>query len=115
MITYSLMFTHTNLIRCIDSYFLSPANITSEMVPKWLHLELRLLAAGLVSAWVRLTQRETRPGPGLGREGVESHGQDTLGPCLGLLIWRILHDCGGLCDGRCSYSRQTNQVFMLDR
>ena len=77
MITYSLKFTLTNLIGCIDSYFLSRANITSEMVPKWLHLELRLLAAGLVSAWVRPTRRETRPGPRLGEERLESHGQDT--------------------------------------
>ena len=74
MITYSLKFTLTNLIGCIDSYFLSRANITSEMVPKWLHLELRLLAAGLVSAWVRPTRSKTRPGPRL-----ESHDQDTLG------------------------------------
>ena len=66
MITYSLKFTLTNLIGCIDSYFLSRANITSEMVPKWLHLELRLLAAGLVSAWVRPTRRETRPRPRIG-------------------------------------------------
>ena len=72
MITYSLKFTLTNLIGCIDSYFLSRANITGEMVPKWLHLELRLLAAGLVSAWVRPTRRETRP-------RLESHDQDTLG------------------------------------
>ena len=81
MITYLFKFTLTNLIGCIDSYFLSRANITSEMVPKWLHLELRLLAAGLVSAWVRPTRRETRPGPRLGEERleIESHGQDTLG------------------------------------
>ena len=81
MITYSLKFTLTNLIGCIDSYFLSRANITGEMVPKWLHLELRLLAAGLVSAWVRPTRRETRPRPGLGEERleIESQGQDTLG------------------------------------
>ena len=79
MITYSLKFTLTNLIGCIDSYFLSRANITSEMVPKWLHLELRLLAAGLVSAWVRPTRRETRPRPRLGEERLESHGQDILG------------------------------------
>ena len=81
MITYSLKFTLTNLIGCIDSYFLSRANITSEMVPKWLHLELRLLAAGLVSAWVRPTRRETRPGSrlGEGRLEIESQGQDTLG------------------------------------
>ena len=79
MITYLLKFTLTNLIGCIDSYFLSRANITSEMVPKWLHLELRLLAAGLVSAWVRPTRRETRPRLGEERLEIESHDQDTLG------------------------------------